>query len=81
VKFVKRKFDEILHWFINLYDRMVYEYNKRNMGALEGKGTKVRAMMRWLQTRGSPKSVVSKAVFGKLKEVQESSTANFHIKY
>lgn len=50
-------------------------------GYLEGDEVQVKAMMRWLQTRGSPKSVISKATFGKLKEVQELSVSNFVIKY
>lgn len=50
-------------------------------GYMEGDEVQVRAMMRWLQTRGSPNSVIAKATFGKLKDVAELSVSNFVIKY
>jgi acylphosphatase len=76
-------FFNIIEMVFSIYEKGWCKNTTRGTvkGILEGEETQVRAMMRWLQTRGSPKSVILKVVFGKLKEVQESSAANFLIKY
>jgi acylphosphatase len=49
-------------------------------GKLEGDEGRTRRMMEWLRTTGSPKSTITRAVFGEPKPIKEYSVRNFTIK-
>lgn len=49
-------------------------------GKLEGDEGRMRQMMEWLRTTGSPKSSIEKAVFTEPRPIKEFSTRTFSIK-
>lgn len=49
-------------------------------GRLEGDEGRLRQMMDWLKTTGSPKSTITKAIFSEPKAIREFSVRNFTVK-
>lgn len=49
-------------------------------GKLEGDECRMRQMMDWLKTAGSPKSNITKAMFSEPKQIKEFSVRNFMIR-
>jgi acylphosphatase len=49
-------------------------------GRLEGDEGRMRQMMDWLKTTGSPKSKITKAVFSEPKPIREFTVRNFTVK-
>jgi acylphosphatase len=49
-------------------------------GRLEGDEGRIRQMMEWLKTTGSPKSNITRATFTEPKPIKEYSVRNFTIK-
>lgn len=49
-------------------------------GKLEGDEGRIRQMMEWLRTTGSPKSQIEKAIFSEIRLIRKFSTRTFSIK-